>query len=847
MSNELKQHARDYLTEFAREQSPWLRALIFDSLNTNGKVPAQKLNEIYTCLKNDKEVQLPSLNVQPTSDSQNIVLKTLEHVNGVNALSSGQTIKFSDNVTILYGSNGSGKTGYFRVLNEIIGGNEQKEIFPDIYQDQHGNILVKLTYSNAQDHEVVFDESKRGFEALKRCKVFDSSYLSGLLAQRNQAETVLEPLGLHLFKYIANRIDEFKYRLKSDADILRKDKPFIKYENLSEKIQKELSEHNLSERTAKFLRDNFVFLEEKKTQLESKQNELNTLKQTNYSDRIFVLETENAELQKIIKFLKKKEQFERMLSEIKELIKLKNEKEDANKKRLEEISILKELPLSDTEEWKNFISAGDVLNKKYKVDSKNCIYCNQPLQEDAFKLIQAYAGYLKDKSEAELQTAKKDLNHAKDRVEEISVKLDVPDSLKHIPQNTDTSFNTALDEAQKSIESFKSYLLSLIKGKDTEKPKINVMPQLLEWIDNKRNKNTADIESINAEKAKKEEKVSSLEEEIEKLLENQAISEQKTEIENWMKIHQDEKGLREKESEIDTRAITYLSKTAHDELLTEGLNSAFQEELIQLGCEYIEVELVKAGGVKGDSSTKLTLKDGYTIRSILSEGEQKAVGLALFIAEATIQKANVPIILDDPVNSLDHRIATDFANRLLSLENQIIIFNHNRLFQDAFETAKSGHLCKRIDEVCSKQGKHILVHDVKSEGKSMKGVLSFYKDNSSQNHIDAAKNELMKSPFKEDEKVAILLRKAVECLIDETVLNNVIPTKYSNKNNPIRWDKLKKLRNDPAIIEKLKKIYDRVSGGILHSGTESESNPIGVDEFNQFVRDLESVSRGNYQ
>jgi wobble nucleotide-excising tRNase len=229
----------------------------------------------------------------------------------------------------------------------------------------------------------------------------------------------------------------------------------------------------------------------------------------------------------------------------------------------------------------------------------------------------------------------------------------------------------------------------------------------------------------------------------------------------------------------------------------------------------------------------------------LSEGEQKAVGLALFIAEAAVQISQAPIILDDPVNSLDHKIADNFANRLLSLDNQLIIFNHNRLFQDAFETARAGHICKTLDSACNKQSKHILVYNISSEGKSRKGVVSFYRTNTFKNHISDAKGELTKSPFTEHSKVSALLRKAVECMIDETVLNGVTPTKYSNKNNRIQWNDLKELKCSAEDIEKLRKVHDRVSGGDLHNGMESESNPIDVDEFNQLVTDLESVFGGS--
>jgi hypothetical protein len=82
-------------------------------------------------------------------------------------------------------------------------------------------------------------------------------------------------------------------------------------------------------------------------------------------------------------------------------------------------------------------------------------------------------------------------------------------------------------------------------------------------------------------------------------------------------------------------------------------------------------------------------------------------------------------------------------------------------------------------------------------------------------------------------------------MIDETVLNGVTPTKYSNKNNRIQWNDLKELKCSAEDIEKLRKVHDRVSGGDLHNGMESESNPIDVDEFNQLVTDLESVFGGS--
>lgn len=58
---------------------------------------------------------------------------------------------------------------------------------------------------------------------------------------------------------------------------------------------------------------------------------------------------------------------------------------------------------------------------------------------------------------------------------------------------------------------------------------------------------------------------------------------------------------------------------------------------------------------------------------------------------------------------------------------------------------------------------------------------------------------------------------------------------------------LKDLKYYPEGVEKLRKVHDRVSGGRTHGGTESENNPIDVEEFNRLVSDLENVKEGNNQ
>lgn len=89
------------------------------------------------------------------------------------------------------------------------------------------------------------------------------------------------------------------------------------------------------------------------------------------------------------------------------------------------------------------------------------------------------------------------------------------------------------------------------------------------------------------------------------------------------------------------------------------------------------------------------------------------------------------------MSSLDHKIAGKLENRLLELENQIVLFVHNRLFLDAFESSRDNHVCRTIDTDCSKnRGKHIKIYEVISHGKNSKDVLRKYKGNKLKDKIN---------------------------------------------------------------------------------------------------------------
>lgn len=171
------------------------------------------------------------------------------------------------------------------------------------------------------------------------------------------------------------------------------------------------------------------------------------------------------------------------------------------------------------------------------------------------------------------------------------------------------------------------------------------------------------------------------------------------------------------------RNMSRLSQTAHKDLLTSQLQETFSNVLQRMTQRRLEVVL--SGKISGGiQQTELSIKRQKNIDSILSEGEQKAAALALFLAEIKISNNKSTIVFDDPVNSLDHKIISAFTNEVMDLDNQLLIFTHSKLFLDCIETTKKGHVCSSLNSSCPKtRGKHIFLYETISEGQSRKGIV----------------------------------------------------------------------------------------------------------------------------
>lgn len=176
---------------------------------------------------------------------------------------------------------------------------------------------------------------------------------------------------------------------------------------------------------------------------------------------------------------------------------------------------------------------------------------------------------------------------------------------------------------------------------------------------------------------------------------------------------------------ITTTGISRKATELTERFVTAELEQALNRELRNLGVTNVSVVLT-TGTVKGETrhKLKLDLPAGFDLGSILSEGEQRIIAVASFLAEVSVTPGSETLVFDDPVSSLDHRWREAVARRLAAEagERQVIVFTHDLYFLNLLiheaEELDLARLAQMI--VQGHGGPGMVVEDLPFQGKNTK-------------------------------------------------------------------------------------------------------------------------------
>ena len=141
--------------------------------------------------------------------------------------------------------------------------------------------------------------------------------------------------------------------------------------------------------------------------------------------------------------------------------------------------------------------------------------------------------------------------------------------------------------------------------------------------------------------------------------------------------------------------ISNKSSALSETLVTNRLRGRFAQEIDRMRIAGLAIELRKTRTHHGVPQFRVNLihKPDAKAGQVLSEGEHRCVALAAFLAELSTTDCQSGIVFDDPVSSLDHLHREKIADRLAEEGRirQVIVFTHDLPFLFLLERSCRTH------------------------------------------------------------------------------------------------------------------------------------------------------------
>ncbi len=679
---------------FANAQPYWARYLCSEILAGN-EITDTIIDSAYSYLlekiglkeETDKPELSISYNPNASDDfKENLSFDSLANVEGVNALTENQTIELTSNLTIIYGTNGAGKSGYVRLLKNVFYSKDKANILPNINIDSgHKPIAATFNFSSEGTNIPLKYPDNIGNGIFNQFAIFDGDIGKKHLSLRNDFS--FRPAGLQLFNEFNAALEKLNGKLNIEIQSKSTANPFadddiFQAESEIKTLLIQLSHNSKLED----LNAHLPYNEEekaKKVQLDKEYDDLKiALAQKDKASK--ELQTIKAQLAARKQTLVNTNTWfaqDQLNSVIKAITNCKTKEDTAQKEGVEKFKTDKIENIGSTE-WKQFIEAAakfaSTQNEgEYPSLGDNCLLCQQAINDDVPKsLISSYWAYIKSVAEQEAKTAKEKLAKFKADYEKLS--------FNQFPE-TDTlavwlkdRYETVLANLKDELKKQETLRQTLVSNINDKKDILQVEVQL-------------DLSALDAISKTVDKEIKAFEEDeqskkLGELLKKKTYLAHKEKLEaRYPDIETLHKNLIwvNKANQFNKRSVKKSSTDTEKRLSEEYFNNdyinEFNDECDKLNGKFgIEID---ARSSDAQSNRQLFLK-GEDPSAILSEGEQKVIALADFIAETNITTINRGVILDDPVNSLDEERKSLIANRLVSISEtkQVIIFTHDLVF-----------------------------------------------------------------------------------------------------------------------------------------------------------------------
>lgn len=713
------------LSEWIQDRPIWFSYVLDDVIRM--KVIDDHDIERYTklCLQEMEEKNLEVRDIDfelltISQESEKFSLLEISNVENVNAIASGRILSFAaQGLTVVYGDNGSGKTGYVRALKKAcaVAGSEhiKRNIFDAKSIDRQPKCQIKVSTSE-EPIQCRLDTTSKTI--IRGVSIFDTAVSNDYIG--NVREASFEPRVFRVLSEFARIIDLVKSNFLKKKRAIALEAPEIPRDIVSANILKKYL--NMNAMTI-LLDADFIWLEADESELISLKKKLS---ETDPESKISEIEAQCKSLNRIIQYTsnlasffseEKHNQISRCSVRIEHLL---EEYNVLSKSFSDNSSDLDRLSL-ENKAWRNlwkYAREYYISLNEYQ-DHKKCPLCMQKMSESVVVRFNTIDEYINNKIVTDIDELKGNVK------KELTKKFTILDE-----ETLQILWKTAIseDKLHNKLFSKLQYLssgLKTINSFDDVESYIEFY-KVNHWLTDvmfaiQKRKLELDRDKEVLEKLKKRNVLVELKDTILELEARKYLSNNKEKFDESINKLKEIQRLEYAEKTAITNSITRLTSILSSQILLKEYEESFNNELDKLTNGKVKVKLVKAKVGKGRVPFKIIVEDlsgeEHNPRDILSEGEQRVVSIAAYIADNQIGESFGPFVFDDPISSLDFEYEGSTIRRIAELAKtrQVIVFTHRISMVCATKEA-----CKIIDVPFIDVS---IISDGKVKGIPTKGIL----------------------------------------------------------------------------------------------------------------------------
>lgn len=654
--------------------------------------------QLLDLLKHEHQLSpAPGWQVQPLSadhlqagfGGDPVKLLSMSNLRDVNGFPDGRTLTFAPTgLTIVFGENGTGKSGYARVLKSACKARKNETVLGNAFANASGPPRADIHFQVGDAPALHnWEQGKPSHPQLGAVAVYDALCANNYITRDDVP--AFQPFGLKHVTRLVAVCDELARRIKAEISALARDvTPFqglrgetavgqlIAKLNPKTDLQEVARLGTLSEADGARLEELIRALIELDPEPKAKALDRSAMRFEGLVSpaKNAASYTTDAAIDRLRQYV--------------ETVKLANEAHATAAALLKGHDLL---PGTGGILWKTLFNAAQAYSTAeaypghphpHVGEGAKCVLCQTTLDADAANRLWKFQEFVVSQTQKAADGARATLDEAREKIVGADFTLAIDEALRAEIEDAEPALHQCLQVWSTLWQARRDWMLSAAQsGAWSDPPPLPDSPTVPELLAEAKERATSGASTLRASVDPGERQ--KLITERDELAARKSFSLMADAAGRVVKNMRLAKALETMQSALGTGPISRKATELADKHISATLLNGLNEELSKIGYRRTIKQRIPIKTDKGVSKVQITL-DGTLEKTeaVLSEGEQRATALAFFLAEMRLAPAKSSLVFDDPVTSMDHHFRSDVAKRLVEIaqERQVIVFTHDAVF-----------------------------------------------------------------------------------------------------------------------------------------------------------------------